>query len=96
MAHDVPNFTAIWKFIAVIFQLKQKRKTETKKGKNNENVYDFLSLFGFFASMLKNLWRWLIKCVKFLVGGRAGKKQPTKVRAKQPKSSKKVKFISEY
>lgn len=32
----------------------------------------------------------------FLVGGRAGQKQPTKVRAKQPKASKKVKFISEY
>ena len=34
----------------------------------------------------------------FLVNGRTGllTKQPTKIRAKQPKSSKKVKFISEY
>lgn len=32
----------------------------------------------------------------FTVGGRTGKKLPTKIRAKQPKSSKKVKFISEY
>lgn len=64
--------------------------TETKK----RNVYDF-SCHSLFA-VLENLWRWLIKFAKFLVGGRAGKKQPTKVRAKQPKASKKVKFISEY
>lgn len=36
------------------------------------------------------------KMCLILVGGRAAKKQPTKVRAKQPKASKKVKFISEY
>lgn len=34
--------------------------------------------------------------ILLLVGGRAAQKQPTKVRAKQPKSPKKVKFISEY
>lgn len=82
MAHESVEFYCHLKVYRWHFSLKQK------------NFYD--SSCSPFFTMLRNLWRWLIKCAQILVGGRAGKKQPTKVRAKQPKASKKVKFISEY
>lgn len=73
-------------------------KVYGRQRSSGSKFYDFSSFSLLVKKSVMNWWwqKLYMKYASILVGGRAGKKLPTKVRAKQPKASKKVKFISEY